>query len=55
MKKIYINILVCFSVIAFFTSCEEELDLQNPTALSVENLLKTDNGFQQTKKMVLVR
>ncbi|GGZ93486.1 RagB/SusD family nutrient uptake outer membrane protein [Algibacter mikhailovii] len=53
MKKIYINILVCFSVIAFFTSCEEELDLQNPTALSVENLLKTDNGFQLLSNGVL--
>ena len=53
MKKIYINILVCFSVITFFTSCAEELDLQNPTALSVENLLKTDNGFQLLSNGVL--
>ena len=45
MKKIYKNILVCFSFIALFVSCEEELDLSNPTALSVEELLQTDNGF----------
>lgn len=31
---------------ALFSSCEEELDLSNPTALSVEELLQTDNGFQ---------
>lgn len=46
MKKIYKNIIVCFSFMALITSCEKELDLSNPTALSVEELLQTDNGFQ---------
>lgn len=45
MKNIYKNIIVCFSIIAIFSSCETELDLQNPTALSLEELLQTDNGF----------
>ncbi|GGI56407.1 RagB/SusD family nutrient uptake outer membrane protein [Winogradskyella haliclonae] len=47
MKRIYINlIVVCFSISALFTSCEEELDLTNPTALSLEELLQTQNGFE---------
>jgi len=45
MKKIYKNIIVCFSFIALFTGCETELDLSNPTALSLEELLQTDDGF----------
>jgi len=31
---------------ALFASCTEELDLSNPTALSIEELLQTDNGFE---------
>tara|TARA_R110002049_G_scaffold1537_3_gene11849 strand:- start:5045 stop:6601 length:1557 start_codon:yes stop_codon:yes gene_type:complete len=46
MKNIYKNIIICFSLVALFTSCEEELDLSNPTALSVEELLQTNNGFE---------
>lgn len=45
MKNIYKNIIVCFSFITLFSSCETELDLQNPTALSLEELLQTDDGF----------
>ncbi|MFD1294405.1 RagB/SusD family nutrient uptake outer membrane protein [Lutibacter holmesii] len=45
MRNIYKNIIVCLSFIALFTSCETELDLSNPTALSIEELLQTDNGF----------
>lgn len=45
MKKIYIKLIVCFSFVVVFTACEEELDLSNPTALSVEELLQTSNGF----------
>ncbi len=45
MKKIF-NIIVCFSFLALLVSCEEELDLTNPTALSLEELLQTDNGFE---------
>ena len=30
---------------ALLTSCETELDLSNPTALSLEELLQTDDGF----------
>lgn len=46
MKKIYKSFIVCFSLIALLTSCEEELDLSNPTALSLEELLQTENGFE---------
>ncbi|MBU2997295.1 RagB/SusD family nutrient uptake outer membrane protein [Cellulophaga baltica] len=46
MKKIYKNIIVCFSFATLLTSCEEELDLSNPTALSNEELLQTDDGFE---------
>ncbi len=46
MKNIYKHIILGFSLMALFSSCEEELDLSNPTALSVEELLQTDNGFQ---------
>lgn len=46
MKKIYKSIIVCFSFLALLVSCEEELDLNNPTALSLEELLKTNNGFE---------
>jgi hypothetical protein len=53
MKKIYKNIIVCFSLMALFSSCEEELDLSNPTALSVEELLQTDNGFELLANGVL--
>ncbi|MBU2949950.1 RagB/SusD family nutrient uptake outer membrane protein [Tamlana agarivorans] len=53
MKKIYKNIIVCFSVAALFSSCAEELDLSNPTALSIEELLKTDNGFELLSNGVL--
>ncbi|WP_158838822.1 RagB/SusD family nutrient uptake outer membrane protein [Polaribacter sp. L3A8] len=45
MKNIYKNIIVCFSFMALLTSCETELDLSNPTALSLEELLQTDDGF----------
>lgn len=45
MRNIYKNIIICLSFIALFTSCETELDLSNPTALSIEELLQTDNGF----------
>jgi len=45
MRNIYKNIIVCLSFIALFSSCETELDLSNPTALSLEELLQTDNGF----------
>lgn len=45
MKKIFKNILYSFSFLALLTSCEEELDLSNPTALSLEELLQTDDGF----------
>ncbi len=45
MKKIFKNIIVCFSFVALFTSCETELDLSNPTALSLEELLQTEDGF----------
>ncbi|KAB1068021.1 RagB/SusD family nutrient uptake outer membrane protein [Tamlana haliotis] len=45
MKKIYKNIIVCFSAAALLTGCAEELDLDNPTALSIEELLQTNNGF----------
>ena len=54
MKKIYFKlVIVCFSISALFTSCEEELDLSNPTALSLEELLQTDDGFQQLANGVL--
>ena len=53
MKKIYINIIVCFSLMALFSSCEEELDLSNPTALSIEELLQTNNGFELLANGVL--
>ena len=33
-------------MIAFFTSCEEELDLNNPNAFSLEELLQTADGFE---------
>ncbi|MFB9054946.1 RagB/SusD family nutrient uptake outer membrane protein [Formosa undariae] len=46
MMNLYKNILICFSLVALFTSCEEELDLSNPTALSIEELLQTDDGFK---------
>ncbi|MEM6515548.1 MAG: RagB/SusD family nutrient uptake outer membrane protein [Bacteroidota bacterium] len=47
MKKIYIKlVIICFSLLAVLTSCEEELDLSNPTALSLEELLQTENGFE---------
>ncbi|APZ46128.1 RagB/SusD family nutrient uptake outer membrane protein [Polaribacter reichenbachii] len=45
MKNIYKNIIVCFSFMTLLTSCETELDLSNPTALSLEELLQTDDGF----------
>ncbi|GAA4232790.1 RagB/SusD family nutrient uptake outer membrane protein [Postechiella marina] len=53
MKKIFKNIIVCFSLVALFTSCEEELDLSNPTALSIEELLQTENGFELLANGVL--
>jgi hypothetical protein len=45
MKKIYKNLIVCFSFMTLLSSCESELDLSNPTALSLEELLQTDDGF----------
>ncbi|MEN8702887.1 MAG: RagB/SusD family nutrient uptake outer membrane protein [Polaribacter sp.] len=45
MKNIYKNLIVGFSFLALLTSCETELDLSNPTALSLEELLQTDDGF----------
>ena len=54
MKKTYIkSVIVCFSLLALLTSCEEELDLTNPTALSLEELLQTDNGFELLANGVL--
>lgn len=54
MKKIFIkSAVLCFSISALFVSCEEELDLSNPTALSLEELLQTDNGFQLLANGVL--
>ena len=53
MIKKYKKIIVCFSFIALFTSCDEELDLSNPNALSLEELLQTDNGFQLLANGVL--
>ncbi|WP_299114072.1 RagB/SusD family nutrient uptake outer membrane protein [uncultured Winogradskyella sp.] len=54
MRKIYIKfIVVCFSISPLFTSCEEELDLTNPTALSLEELLQTENGFELLANGVL--
>ena len=53
MKNIYKKIIVCFSFIALLTGCEEELDLSNPTALSIEELLQTDNGFELLANGVL--
>ncbi|XMO87611.1 RagB/SusD family nutrient uptake outer membrane protein [Algibacter sp. AS12] len=53
MKNIYIKIIACFSLVALVTSCEKELDLSNPTALSIEELLQTDNGFQLLANGVL--
>jgi len=53
MKNIYKNIIVGFSFIALFTSCETELDITDPTALSVEELLQTDDGFQLLSNGVL--
>ncbi|MBJ2176219.1 RagB/SusD family nutrient uptake outer membrane protein [Aureibaculum sp. A20] len=53
MKNRYKNIIVCFSFVALFASCEEELDLSNPTALSIEELLQTDNGFELLANGVL--
>lgn len=38
---------------ALFVSCEEELDLSNPTALSIEELLQTNNGFELLSNGVL--
>ncbi|MFV9552429.1 RagB/SusD family nutrient uptake outer membrane protein [Algibacter sp. PT7-4] len=53
MKNLYKNIIVCFSLVTLFLSCEKELDLSNPTALSIEELLQTDNGFQLLANGVL--
>ncbi len=53
MRKIYKNIIVCFSLMALITGCEEELDLSNPTALSIEELLQTNNGFELLANGVL--
>lgn len=54
MKKIHVKlIVVCFSISALFTGCQEELDLSNPTALSLEELLQTENGFELLANGVL--
>ncbi|MEN8884525.1 MAG: RagB/SusD family nutrient uptake outer membrane protein, partial [Flavobacteriaceae bacterium] len=53
MKKIFKNITVCFSFIALLTSCETELDLSNPTALSLEELIQTEDGFVALSNGVL--
>ncbi|MFY0712989.1 RagB/SusD family nutrient uptake outer membrane protein [Seonamhaeicola sp. NFXS20] len=53
MKKIHKNILLCFSFLALLSSCKEELDLSNPTALSLEELLQTNNGFELLANGVL--
>ena len=53
MKRIFKNLIVCFSFIALFTSCEEELDLTNPTALTLEELLQTNDGFELLANGVL--
>ncbi|WP_397447700.1 RagB/SusD family nutrient uptake outer membrane protein [Polaribacter sp. R77954] len=45
MKNILKNSIVCFSLMTLLISCEAELDLSNPTALSLEELLQTDDGF----------
>jgi len=53
MKYIYKNIIVCFSFMALLTSCETELDLSNPTALSAEELLQTNDGFELLSNGIL--
>ncbi|WP_405606571.1 RagB/SusD family nutrient uptake outer membrane protein [Polaribacter sp. Asnod1-A03] len=53
MKKIYKKLIVGFSFMALLTSCETELDLSNPTALSLEELLQTDDGFISLSNGVL--
>ena len=53
MKNIYKNIIVGFSFLALLTSCESELDLSNPTALSLEELLQTDDGFKALSNGIL--
>ncbi|WP_298495512.1 RagB/SusD family nutrient uptake outer membrane protein [uncultured Algibacter sp.] len=53
MKNIYKKIIVCFSLVALVTGCEKELDLSNPTALSIEELLQTNNGFELLSNGVL--
>ncbi|WP_298346728.1 RagB/SusD family nutrient uptake outer membrane protein [uncultured Algibacter sp.] len=46
MKKTFKYIKVCLIMVAFLTSCEEELDLDNPNAFSLEELLQTADGFE---------
>ena len=53
MKRIFKSLIICFSFIALCTSCEEELDLSNPTALSLEELLQTNDGFELLANGVL--
>ncbi|MEP3838783.1 MAG: RagB/SusD family nutrient uptake outer membrane protein [Algibacter sp.] len=53
MKNIYINLILCFSFMAVLVGCERELDLSNPTALSIEELLQTDNGFELLSNGIL--
>ena len=45
MRTIFKNILVGVSLATVLISCETELDLQNPNANSLEELLQTDDGF----------
>ena len=53
MKTIYKNIIGFVFVIVLCTGCEEELDLNNPNALSLEELLQTEDGFEQLSNGVL--
>ncbi|QVY65025.1 RagB/SusD family nutrient uptake outer membrane protein [Polaribacter sp. Q13] len=53
MKNIYKSIIVGFSFVALLSSCETELDLSNPTALSLEELLQTNDGFLALSNGVL--
>ena len=53
MKNILKNSIVCFSLMTLLIGCEAELDLSNPTALSLEELLQTDDGFIALSNWVL--
>ena len=46
MRKTYKNIILSFSLMACLASCEEEFDLDNPNALSGDELIQTADGFE---------